>query len=53
MAVYEHVTNRPASSAPYQAGPILTSTPSTSVAIHHSAVACHSEKLIHVLAENS
>lgn len=53
MAVYEHVTNRPASSVPYQAGPILTSTPSTSSAIHHSAVACHSESLIHVLAESS
>lgn len=53
MAVYAHVTNRPASSVPYQAGPILTSMLSTSSAIHHSAVACHSENLIHVLAENS
>lgn len=46
MNVHVYVTNRPASGVPYQAGPMLTSIPSTSSAVYPSAVAGHSENLI-------
>lgn len=51
MNVHVYVTNRPASSAPYQAGPILTSILYTSSAVYSSAVAGHSETSFCALAE--
>lgn len=52
-SMHVYVTNRTASGVPYQAGPMLTSIPSTNGAVYPSAVAGHFEKLIRALAEES